>query len=33
MNYTENTLIQQTADYPEQKLGSESAYACNNADF
>lgn len=34
MNYTEDTLVQQTtAEYLEQKLGWESVYAYNNEDF
>lgn len=34
MNYTEDILVQQTtADYQEQKLGSEPVYVCNNENF
>ena len=34
MNYTEDTLVQQTtAEYLEQQLGWESVYAYNNEDF
>ncbi len=34
MNYTEDTLVQQTtADYLEQQLGWDSVYAYNNEDF
>jgi len=34
MNYTEDTLVQQTtAEYLEQKLGWQSVYAYNNEDF